>query len=130
MTECTQALFPFEGVGQREVVSRFDGGHVVSDGGALLLRQVEHRTDILRRLAACFTDQRDPRRVEHSVEQLVKQRVYGLALGYEDLNDHEKLRRDPLLARISHKGCTTPLVVRPKLLAENNLQVRQQAARH
>jgi hypothetical protein len=104
MTECTQALFPFEGVGKREVVSRFDGGHVVSDGGALLLRQVEHRTDILRRLAACFTDQRDPLRVEHSVEQLVKQRVYGLALGYEDLNDHEKLRRDPLLALLSGKS--------------------------
>jgi Transposase DDE domain group 1 len=104
MTECTQALFSFAGVGQREVVSRFDGGYVVSDGGALLLRQVEHRADILGRFAACFTDQRDPRRVEHSVEQLVKQRVYGLALGYEDLNDHEKLRQDPLLAVLAGKA--------------------------
>jgi hypothetical protein len=104
MTECTQALFSFAGVGKREVVSRFDGGYVVSDGGALLLRQVEHRADILGRFAACFTDQRDPRRVEHSVEQLVKQRVYGLALGYEDLNDHEKLRQDPLLAVLAGKA--------------------------
>src|SRR3954451_9061604 len=104
MTECTQELFAFTGVGQREVVSRFDGGYVVSDGGALLLRQVEHRADILGRFAACFTDQRDLRRVEHSVEQLVKQRVYGLALGYEDLNDHEKLRQDPLLAVLAGKA--------------------------
>jgi len=86
------------------VVGRFDGGHVVSDGGALLLRQVERRTDILSRFAACFTDQRSPMRVAHSVEQLVKQRVYGLALGYEALNDHEKLRRDPLLVLLSGKS--------------------------
>jgi hypothetical protein len=103
MTECIQELFLFEGVGKREVVSRFDGGYVVSDGGGLLLRQLECRADILGRFAACFADQRDPLRIEHSVEQLVKQRVYGLALGYEDLNDHEKLRRDPLLALLSGK---------------------------
>jgi hypothetical protein len=104
MTECIQESFSFEGLGQREVVGRFDGGYVVSDGGALLLRQVECRTDILGRFASCFTDQRDPLRIEHSVEQLVKQRVYGLALGYEDLNDHERLRRDPLLAVLSGKA--------------------------
>jgi len=104
MTECIQELFPFEGVGKREVVGRFDGGHVVSDGGALLLRQVERRTDILSRFAICFTDQRNPMRVEHSVEQLVQQRIYGLALGYEDLNDHEKLRRDPLMVLLSGKS--------------------------
>ena len=103
MTECTQELFSFAGAGKRAVVSRFDGGYVVSDGGALLLRQVEARADILGRFAACFADQRDPLRIEHSVEQLVKQRVYGIALGYEDLNDHEKLRRDPLLALLSGK---------------------------
>jgi hypothetical protein len=103
MTKCTQELFSFAGAGKREVVSRFDGGYVVSDGGALLLRQVEGRADILGRFAACFADQRDPLRITHSVEQLIKQRVYGLALGYEDLNDHEKLRRDPLLALLSGK---------------------------
>jgi hypothetical protein len=103
MTECTQELFSFAAAGKREVVSRFDGGYVVSDGGALLLRQVEDRADILGRFAACFADQRDPLRLTHSVEQLIKQRVYGLALGYEDLNDHEKLRHDPLLALLSGK---------------------------
>jgi hypothetical protein len=104
MTECIQEQFPFECLGKREVVGRFAGGYVISDGGALLLRQVESRTNILGRFAACFTDQRDPLRVEHSVEQLVKQRVYGLALGYEDLNDHERLRRDPFLALLSGKS--------------------------
>src|SRR5947209_14747270 len=103
MTECNQELFPFEALGQREVVGRFDGGYVVSDGGALLLRQVERRANLLGRFASCFTDQRDPLRIEHSVEQLIKQRVYALALGYEDLNDHERLRRDPLLALLSGK---------------------------
>ena len=103
MTECIQELFSFEDVGPRAVVGRFDGGYAVSDGGALLLRQVESRNKILGRFAACFTDGRDPRRVQHSVEQLVKQRVYGLALGYEDLNDHERLRHDPLLAVLSGK---------------------------
>jgi hypothetical protein len=103
MTECIPESFPFEDVGKRAVVGRFDGGYVVSDGGALLLRQVESQADILGRFATCFTDGRNPLRLTHSVEQLVKQRVYGLALGYEDLNDHEKLRRDPLLALLSGK---------------------------
>lgn len=103
MTECTQELFSFAGAGKREVVSRFDGGYIVSDGGALLLRQVESRAAILGRFAACFADGRDSLRITHSVEQLIKQRVYGLALGYEDLNDHDKLRGDPLLALLSGK---------------------------
>jgi Transposase DDE domain group 1 len=103
MTECIPKSFAFASVGAREVVARFDGGHVVSDGGALLLGEVERQTGLLHRFAACFTDPRDPLRIEHSVEQLVKQRVYGLALGYEDLTDHERLRRDPLLAVLSGK---------------------------
>jgi hypothetical protein len=85
------------------VTARFNGGYITSDGGALLLREVEHRTGILRRFAACFTDQRAPDRIEHPVEALVKQRVYALALGYADLNDHDQLRRDPLLAVLVSK---------------------------
>jgi hypothetical protein len=80
------------------VVARFDGGDITSDGGSLLLRELEARTGIIRDFAECFTDHRDPDRIEHTVEQLVAQRVYGLALGYEDLNDHDELRVDPLLA--------------------------------
>jgi hypothetical protein len=103
MTECIPKSFAFASVGTREVVARFDGGHVVSDGGALLLGEVERQTSLLHRFAACFIDQREPLRIEHSVEQLVKQRVYGLALGYEDLNDHDRLRHDPRLAVLSGK---------------------------
>ena len=103
MTECIPKSFAFASVGAREVVARFDGGHVVSDGGALLLGEVERQAGILHRFAACFTDQRDPLRIEHTVEQLVRQRVYALALGYEDLSDHDQLGRDPLLAALSGK---------------------------
>jgi hypothetical protein len=102
-TECTQVSFQFHPLSQRDVVARFDGGNITSDGGGLLLREVERRTGILEQFAACFTDHRDPRFVEHSVRDLVGQRVYGLALGYEDLNDHDELRRDPLLATVVGK---------------------------
>jgi hypothetical protein len=85
-------------LGTRTISARFDGGDIPSDGGALLLREVEHRTGILRRFAACFTDQRAPAQVEHPVDHLLKQRVYALAFGDADLNDHAQLRSDPLLA--------------------------------
>jgi hypothetical protein len=80
------------------VVARFDGGDVTSDGGGLLLREVEARLGIIRSFASCFTDHRDVNRIEHTVEELIAQRVYGLALGYEDLNDHDDLRHDPMMA--------------------------------
>jgi hypothetical protein len=99
-TECTQMVFGFQRVGRREVVARFDGGRISSDGGALLLGEVARRTGMLAQFAGCFDDHRDEQLVEHSVEQLVSQRVYGLALGYEDLNDHDTLRHDPLLATL------------------------------
>jgi hypothetical protein len=86
------------------VVAGFDGGAITSDAGALLLRKVEQRTGILRQFAACFADGRNPERIEHTVKELVSQRVYGLALGYEDLNDHDELRRDPLLALVTGKA--------------------------
>jgi hypothetical protein len=79
-------------------VARFNGGRITSDGGAPLLREVERQTGIIEQFAQCFTDYRDPDQLEHTVGELVAQRVYALALGYEDLNDHEDLRRDPLLA--------------------------------
>jgi len=79
-------------------VARFDGGTISSDGGAVLLRQTDHRLDLLPRLAQCFLDGRDQDRVQHSVQEMISQRVYGLALGYEDINDHEQLRSDPLFS--------------------------------
>lgn len=97
-TECSEPRYLFQPLGRREVVARFDGGSITSDGGVLLLREVEARTGIVAGFAACFRDLRDPARIEHSVSELVTQRVFGLALGYEDLVDHDDLRRDPLLA--------------------------------
>lgn len=96
MTECIQSGFGFEACGKREVVARFDGGTISSDGGALLLRQTDQRLNLLPRLAQCFMDGRNQKQVEHSVLEMLSQRVYGLALGYEDLNDHEQLRMDPV----------------------------------
>jgi hypothetical protein len=89
------------------VVGGFDGGALTSDGGAMLLREVEARAGVVRRLAGCFTDHRDADLIEHTVEELVGQRVYGLALGYEDLNDHDRLRQDPLLAVLAGKSDPT-----------------------
>jgi hypothetical protein len=96
MTECNQSSFGFEAYGSREIVARFDGGTISSDGGALLLRQTDQRLKLLPRLAECFLDGRNQNQVEHSILEMVSQRVYGLALGYEDLNDHEQLRTDPV----------------------------------
>jgi hypothetical protein len=96
MTECIQFSFGFEGCGRREIVARFDGGTITSDAGSLLLRQTEKRLNLLPRLAACFLDGRRPERIEHSIGEMLAQRIYGLALGYEDVNDHEQLRTDPL----------------------------------
>jgi hypothetical protein len=97
-TECTTETLQFQEAHGRSVLARFDGGTLTSDGGAVLLREVERATGILRQFTTCFTDHRDPSRIEHAVASLVAQRVYGLALGYEDLNDHDALRADPLLA--------------------------------
>jgi hypothetical protein len=93
-----QMLASTQKLGGRELVWNFNGGDITSDGGALLLKKLEERTGILRRFAACFQDYRCPDRIEHPLLDLLKQRVYGLALGYEDLNDHDELRCDPMLA--------------------------------
>jgi hypothetical protein len=103
MTQRTQAAFGFVVGGRRKIAARFDGGTISSDGGAVLLGEVEQRTRIVERFAACFTDRRDPGRIEHGVRELAMQRVLGLCLGYEDLTDHDALRTDPLLAALSGK---------------------------
>jgi hypothetical protein len=104
MAQCTQSSFEFELPFHRAVVASFDGGALTSDAGALLLRQVDRRMGFLRRLAACFTDFRWPWFTQHGVEQMLAQRVYGLALGYEDLNDHDQMRRDPLMGVLAGKS--------------------------
>jgi hypothetical protein len=102
-TECTPKLFEFEAVERRRVVAGFDGGDITSNAGALLLGQVDRGLGLVRRFAQCFTDRRDARYVEHRVETLVGQRIFGLVLGYEDLNDHDELRKDPIFAVLAGK---------------------------
>jgi len=102
-TECSADLFGFAPVEGRKVVAGFDGGAITSNAGALLLGQLDRGLGLIRRFAECFTDRRDPRFVEHRLETLVGQRVFGLALGYEDLNDHDELRKDPVFAVLAGK---------------------------
>ena len=103
MTECTQSSFGFEACGKREIVARFDGGTISSDGGAFLLRQTDKLLNLLPRLAECFLDGRNPERVEHTIQEMLAQRIYGLALGYEDINDHEQLRSDPVFSILAER---------------------------
>jgi len=102
-TECFSEPLLFQDLGARKVVADFSGGRLSSDGGALLLRQVDAGLGLSRTLAQCFVDRRQPERIEHRVAELLGQRLQALALGYEDLNDHQQLRRDPLLAAAAGK---------------------------
>jgi hypothetical protein len=97
-TDCNPTLFAFAPVEGREVVAAFDGGKITSDAGALLLGRTDQAIRLSERFADCFTDERTPELVEHSVETMVMQRVLGIALGYEDLIDHDQLRHDPVMA--------------------------------
>src|SRR6202166_971439 len=103
MTECIQESFSFTVHFSRRVQAEFTAGRVSSDGGALLLREADRRINLLGRLASCFLDGRAPWLVKHRLSEMLSQRIYGLALGYEDLNDHEQLRSDPLLGLLSGK---------------------------
>jgi hypothetical protein len=102
-TECSQETFSFAAHFSRRVEAEFTAGHVSTDGGGLLLREVDVRINLLGRLVGCFSDKRNPERIEHELSEMLAQRIYGLALGYEDLCDHEQLRFDPLLGLLSGK---------------------------
>ena len=102
-TECSAEPSMFGRVEGRPVVAEFDGGALTSDAGGLLLGGADRSLDLVRRLAGCFRDARDPRFIEHSVATLIGQRVFGIALGYEDLNDHDQLRHDPVMAVLAGK---------------------------
>ena len=120
LTECNGRAFDFQPLGSRQVTAGFNGGTITSDAGGLLLREVEAQTGLLADLARCFEDFRDPELIEHSVEELIKQRIFALALGYEDLNDHDQLRADPLLATLVGKRDVT---------GEQRLEQRDRASR-
>ena len=102
-TECSADLFGFTSVEGREVVAAFDGGAITSDAGALLLGAADRAIGLMGRLAACFHDERRPDLIEHDVVTLVGQRVFGIALGYEDVNDHDELRHDAIMAVLAGK---------------------------
>ena len=102
-TLCISKKFKLEDLGRRSVEADFSAGRISSDGGGLLLREIDRRLRLTERLSECFVDFRKPELIEHSVQQMLSQRVYGLALGYEDLNDHDALSRDPLLATLVDK---------------------------
>ncbi len=101
MTECDQEVFTFASHFSRRVEASFTAGQVSTDGGALLLRQAGRKIGLLRRVASCFTDLRSPLLVQHQLGEMLSQRIYGLALGYDDLNDHEQLHHDPLMALLA-----------------------------
>lgn len=102
-TQCNAEQLEFSCVDRRRVVAAFDGGTVSSDAGALLLGKTDAAIGLIDRLAGCFVDERDPKLIEHTVRTLIGQRVFGLALGYEDLNDHERLRHDPVFGALLGK---------------------------
>ena len=103
MTKCSQKCFRFARHFARQVATEFTAGRLSSDGGAVLLRETDQRVGLLRRLPACFSDGRNPEQVEHELGEMLSQRIYGLALGYEDLNDHDQLRLDPVFVLLSGK---------------------------
>ena len=102
-TECSADLFGFAPVEGRAVVAAFDGGAITSDAGSLLLGAADHAIKLTKRFAACFHDARRQNLIEHEVVTLVAQRTFGIALGYEDLNDHDDLRHDPVMAVLAGK---------------------------
>ena len=102
-TECSPEFFEFAPVEGRRVVAGFDGGAITSDAGALLLGATDRAIGLVDRFADCFVDRRDPKRIEHRLATLLGQRVLGIALGYEDLNDHDELRHDPMMAVLAGK---------------------------
>src|SRR5258707_4494675 len=102
-TECTPEQYAFARVEGRQVIAGFDGGRMSSDAGALLLGRVDRTIKLVDRFAGCFTDRRRRDLIEHAVSTLVMQRVVGIALGYEDLNDHDELRHDPIMAVLAGK---------------------------
>ena len=102
-TECSADLFGFTAVAGRPVVAGFDGGKMTSDAGAMLLGATDRMIRLIERFAGCFTDHRAADLIEHTVPTLIGQRMFGLALGYEDLIDHDELRHDPVMAILAGK---------------------------
>lgn len=107
LAQCTKRKLQFQELPRRRLEVTFEGGRITTNGGAPLLREVDARASLMRRFAECFGDARDPSRIEHTLVELLRQRVYALALGYEDVNDHDELRHDALLSALVGKADPT-----------------------
>ena len=102
-THCKSNKIKFQDLDLKNVIAAFDGGNITSDAGALILREMDKANDFIKDFSLCFTDYRDQNLIEHKLEELLKQRIFSICLGYEDLNDHDELRCDPLLATACDK---------------------------
>lgn len=127
-TECTARTYSFDKLGRRQVIADFSGGAITTDGGLVLVAAIDQRTRVSERVAACFSDQRQPHRVQHKMEDLVAQRLYGLVQGYEDVNDHDVLRHDPMLGIAL--GKVDPIEQMPQVLAGKSTLNRLEQAMH
>ena len=104
MTECNGLPLTFSRLGRKKILGAFDGGWLTSDAGATLLREVDRRLGLIDALCGCIQDGREPAKITHDLRTMLAQRVFAIALGYEDGNDHHHLRRDPLLQLITERG--------------------------
>ena len=122
MTECNGPAVLFSSLGRQKIVADFAGGRLTSDGGGLLVREVDRRLGLIDALTACLTDPRDPARIVHDQRTMLSQRIFGIALGYEDLNDHATLRSDPLFSVLAEKtpAADEPLASPPTLCRLEN----------
>jgi hypothetical protein len=131
MTECTGKQLVFSRLKRQQIVADYDGGRLTSDAGALLLREVDRRIGLTRALADCMADPRDPAKITHALGTLLGQRIFGMALGYEDLNDHQTLRNDPLMAVLAEQQPhpDKPLASPATLCRFENAATRESLAR-
>ena len=130
-TECNSESLTFSSLSRKKILADFNGGHLTSDAGALLLREANRRTGLIDALAACISDPRDPARIEHGVESMLAQRVFGIAMGYEDGNDHQTLRSDPIMQLLAETppDPDDPLASPPTLCRFENWVNRESLAR-
>ena len=131
MTECNRELLTFSSLSSRKILADFDGGRLTSDAGGLLLREVDRRIGLTAALAECIADPRDPEKIVHDVQTMLAQRIHGIALGYEDLNDHDALRSDPVMQTLAERvpDEDTPLASPATLCRFENRVTRQCVAR-
>ena len=114
MTECNRKSLNFSSLSRRKIVSIFDGGLLTSDAGGLLLREVDRQIGLTEELAKCVADDRSQHKVVHDVRTMIRQRIFGIAMGYEDLNDQDALRSDPVMQVLAeqtpeeHKPLASP----------------------